>query len=296
MTDNGFEERVRDLLSEDAYTISPSPAPYPAIRRRGVAWRRRRVAATGAALAALVAAPVGAYAMTGADGSGGGKASPAASSTAAAPTPTPAPTPTGADTRGVLLDGITYEQAAEDLEYCVGFRWPSASEDIDYGDPADYRVLLAMRSTGDSNAPGDGRFVVAVADGTPMKRLICNVKDGDDGPGRSFTGIDMAGPDAGPVVPDANAHKLYSQSFLDKGNWQLPFRWAGIGTVEDSVARVTVEYGGETSEAVLDDGWYVATGELDQQVTKAPHVKGFDGDGKLVYDSDRDTTYSADLP
>ncbi|MFD0314901.1 hypothetical protein [Streptomyces flavalbus] len=296
MNDHGFEERVRELLAEDAHMISPSAAPYPDIRRRGVAWRRRRVAATGAALVTLAAVPVGAYALGGSGGSGGG-AGPAASASAAVsatPTPTPTPTTTAAAPRGVLLDGITYAQALEDLEYCVEFEWPQGPND-DYGDPADYRLLLAMRSTGDSNTPGDGRFVVAVDD-TATTRLICNVKDGDDGPGRNFGGGDVAGPDAGPVVPDINAQKLYAQSFLDKGNWTLPFRWADIGTVEDSVKRVTVEYGGETSEAVLDDGWFVATGELDRQVTEAPRVKGYDAGGELVYDSDEDPTYDALLP
>ncbi|MFE6283566.1 hypothetical protein [Streptomyces sp. NPDC057877] len=293
MNDNEFEERVRDLLAEDASTISPSPAPYPAIRRRGASWRRRRVAAAGAALVTLAAVPVGAYALTGSDAGGGG--GPAASATASV-SPTPTPTATETATRGVLLDGITYEQAVEDLEYCVGFRQPDVPETSDYGDPDDYRVLLAMRSTGDSNAPGDGRFVVAVADGTPVKRLICTLKDGDDGPGRNVSGGDLGTPESGPVVPDGNAHKLYQQSLLDKGAWKLPFRWAGIGTVEDSVERVTVEYGDETSEAVLDDGWYVANGELDRQVTKAPHVKGYDAGGRLVYDSDDDPGYMKDLP
>lgn len=31
--DFGFEERMRELLAEDAYAVRPSPAPYPAIRR-----------------------------------------------------------------------------------------------------------------------------------------------------------------------------------------------------------------------------------------------------------------------
>ncbi|MEH0588160.1 hypothetical protein QA942_30435 [Streptomyces sp. B21-106] len=57
------------MLAEDAYTISPSPAPYPAIRQRGLAERRRRVALAGAVLATLAAVPVGAYAVAG--GSGG---------------------------------------------------------------------------------------------------------------------------------------------------------------------------------------------------------------------------------
>ena len=69
--DPGFEEQVRELLAEDAYTIRPVPAPYPAIRRRGLAERRRRVAVAGATLLTLAAVPVGAYAWTGGNGERG---------------------------------------------------------------------------------------------------------------------------------------------------------------------------------------------------------------------------------
>ena len=31
-----FEEQLRELLSEDAYTIRPSSVPYPQIRRQGM--------------------------------------------------------------------------------------------------------------------------------------------------------------------------------------------------------------------------------------------------------------------
>ncbi|MGY3788546.1 hypothetical protein [Streptomyces antibioticus] len=57
--DERFEERLRELLSEDAETVRPAPAPYPAIRRRGLAERRRRVAAVGAALVTLAVVPAG---------------------------------------------------------------------------------------------------------------------------------------------------------------------------------------------------------------------------------------------
>ncbi|MBL3671840.1 hypothetical protein JL475_39605, partial [Streptomyces sp. M2CJ-2] len=66
-------------------------------------------------------------------------------------------------------------------------------------------------------------------------------------------------PGAGPVMADSNGGKLYRQSVLDRGNWKLPFRWGVIGTVEPSVARVTVSYGGATSQAALDHGWFVAS-------------------------------------
>ena len=296
-----FEDRVRALLTDDAFTIQPSPAPYPAIRRRGLAERRRRVATVGAALVTLAVVPVGAYALTGPDG-GGRAVSPAASGTSATPaqSPTQAPAPStpsgpaGPASDEQLLDGVTRESAAAALEDCLAFDRGSALQDL--GAPEEYRILLGMRSTGDSNAPGDGRFVVAVREEAPRTRVICNVKDGQVA-GMNVGGVDMGLPDQGPVMPDVNAHKLYAQSFLDKGNWKLPFRWGSIGAVDPSVAEVTVSYGDEEPRtAVLDHGWFVATGILDQQVTKAPHIKGYDAAGKQVYDSDQDKHYMPDLP
>ncbi|MEV8548576.1 hypothetical protein AB0L04_01825 [Streptomyces glaucescens] len=290
-----FEERVRALLADDAFTIRPSAAPYPAIRRRGVAERRRRAATVGAALVTLAVVPVGAAALTGPEG-GGRAVSPAASATPA-PSPTPAAPagPAGPASDAQLLDGVTRESAAAMLEDCLASdRGGGSLQDL--GAAEEYRILLGMRSTGDSNAPGDGRFVVAVRDEAPRTRVICNIKDGEVA-GLNVGGADTALPDQGKVMPDVNAHKLYSQSFLDKGDWRLPFRWGSIGAVHPSVARVTVSYGdAEPRTAVIDHGWFVATGVLDQQVTRAPHIKGYDTAGRQVYDSDQDKYYLADLP
>ncbi|WP_448319307.1 hypothetical protein [Streptomyces sp. CO7] len=63
-----------------------------------------------------------------------------------------------------------------------------------------------------------------------------------------------------------------------------------------SVDRVTVEYGGGTEEAALDDGWFVAAGELEREPTALPRIKGYDAAGELVYDSDRDKAYPRSLP
>ncbi|MGW1397460.1 hypothetical protein ACWCRF_01970 [Streptomyces sp. NPDC002405] len=303
-TGGDFEEQLRELLAEDANTIRPAPVPYPAIRRRGTVERRRRVAAAGAALVTLAAVPVGAYALT--DGDAGGNTVASKPPVSAAPrtpaTPTPSASPAGPArpaTEGQLLDGITFGQAADGLKKCLaddhlrtagpsGFR-------MDLGAAEDYRIILAMNSNGDSNAPGDGMYVVAVKEQPKQTRLICNVKDGQASGINAGVGSDDV-PGAGPVMADINGGKLYQQSFLDRGNWKLPFRWGVIGTVEPSVARVTVSYGGATSQAALDHGWFVASGVLNQQVSVAPRIKGYDSDGKLVYDSDEDKNHEKQLP
>lgn len=126
--------------------------------------------------------------------------------------------------------------------------------------------------------------------------VVCSIKDGVAS-GISAGTIDTGVPGTGPVVVDSNGEQLYQQSFMDKGRWKLPFRWGMIGTVEASVAKVTVSYGdGGPVTAALDHGWFAVAGLLNQQVTLAPHVKGYDGSGKLVYDSDQDGTYQRTLP
>ncbi|MEV6592743.1 hypothetical protein [Streptomyces acidicola] len=299
-----FEERMRELLAEDANTIRPAPVPYPAIRRRGTIERRRRVAAAGAAVVVLAAMPVGAYALADRDAGRNTVASTpsgAAPRTSATPTPTPSASPAGPArpaTEHQLLDGITFEQAVDGLEKCLAYdqsNTSGADSRPDLGAAKDYRIILAMNSTGDSNAPGDGMFVVAVKEQPTQTRLICNIKDGEAAGLSTSVGSDDV-PGAGPVMADINGGKLYQQSILDRGNWKLPFRWGVIGTVEPSVARVTVSYGGATSQAALDHGWFVASGVLNQQVTLAPRIKGYDADGKLVYDSDKDKNYEKRLP
>ncbi|MER7573789.1 hypothetical protein [Streptomyces sp. NPDC126514] len=294
-----FEEQVRELLARDAYTIRPSPAPYPQIRRRGVVERRRRVAVAGAVLVTLAALPVGAYAVAGGGGGGASTASSPTPSVSASRSPAPSATPSGPArpaTGGQLLDGITFEQAAHAVEQCIAHneRHTPGPGHMDLGPADSYRVILAMRSTGDSNAPGDGMHVVAVKkNASHGMRMICNIREGE-AQGLNIGGADAPG--AAGVMPDMNAGKLYQQSFLDKGNWALPFRWGVIGTVDPSVTKVTVSYGGATSEAALDHGWFVASGVLDEQVTVAPRVKGYDADGTLVYDSDQDQAYEKTLP
>ncbi|MFF4396740.1 hypothetical protein [Streptomyces sp. NPDC001480] len=298
-----FEERLRGMLSETAYAMGPPPVPYGTIRRQGVVERRRRVAAVGAVLVALAALPAGAYALG--DGRHGrtGTAAPTPSAsvsrgTAAAPSASPSG-PERPVTKGQLLDGVTFGQAVDGLEKCLAddAKRVHPKGYADLGEVADYRIILAMRSTGDSNAPGDGVHVVAVTkDPAPRRiRLICAIVDGE-AQGLNTSVGDEAPPDAGAVYPDINSGALYQQSFIDKGKWKLPFRWGIIGTVKPSVTKLAVSYGGGSGKAVVDHGWFVAYGTLDQQVTVAPHIKGYDAAGKLVYDSDRDESYAKTLP
>ncbi|MFE0512362.1 hypothetical protein [Streptomyces sp. NPDC058964] len=297
-----FEAQVRELMTEDAYTIRPSPVPYPEIRRRGVVERRRRAAVAGAALVTLAAVPAGAYAV----GGHGGAPSPAAPASSAEASRSPRPTgPARPATAGQLVDGITFEQAADGLTKCIGLsraneprdkRGNHAPTHTELGDPADYRIILAMPGTGDSNTPGDGMYVVAATEKPERIRLICTVRDGKATGVNISTGFGISPDNTDPVGADDNGGKLYQQSVLDKGHWKLPFRWGVIGNVRSSVARVTVSYGGRSGEAALDHGWFVATGTLHRQVTRAPHIKGYDAGGRLVYDSDHDREYMKTLP
>ncbi|MFF3938048.1 hypothetical protein [Streptomyces phaeofaciens] len=298
----GFEEQLRELLAEDAHAIRPAPAPYPAIRRRGLAERRRRVAAAGAALVALAAVPAGAYAVSGANGDrSSDTAAPKPSvSTPGSPSASPSTLASGPGrpaTDGQLLDGITFEQAADGLERCLKAEsGGTAGHRRLLGEPEDYRIVLAIGSTGDSNDPDDGVYVVGVKEQPAGSRVICSIKNGEPS-GISVSSADASGPDVGKVVPDINGGDLYQQSVIDKGHWKLPFRWGAIGTVEPSVAKVTVSYGDAAAvTATLDHGWFVAAGTLEQQVTLAPHIKGYDTAGTLVYDSDDDRTYERQLP
>ncbi|MER7900719.1 hypothetical protein ABTX62_32735 [Streptomyces sp. NPDC096046] len=293
-----FEELVRELMTDDAYTIRPSPAPYPAIRRQGVSERRRRVAAIGAALAAVVAVPAGAYAVVGGNGGGGADtATPMSSVSATASTSgsttTSGPQPPASEKQ--LFDGITFAQASDALQQCLDQEHVGSAVGADLAKADSYRIILAVKSTGVFNAPGDGIRVVGVAERPEGFRVVCNVRKGGTA-GISTSSKDAYGTGAGPIVPDANAGDLYQQSSIDKGKWKLPFRWGVIGMVDPSVAKVTVDYGDGSATAALDHGWFVASGVLNQQVTKTPHIKGFDAAGKLVYDSDTDKTYDKTLP
>uniref|UniRef100_UPI002FDBA992 hypothetical protein n=1 Tax=Streptomyces sp. IBSBF 2806 TaxID=2903529 RepID=UPI002FDBA992 len=221
--------------------------------------------------------------------SAGASRGPAGSASAAPSGPARPATP------GQLLDGITFEQAAAGLRECLRAEGGPAGSAGDLGRAEDYRIILAARSTGDSNASG-GVHVVAVKERPAGFRVVCSLDEHGVASGISTSSSDAGPPNAGPVVPDFNGGKLYQQSYIDKGHWKLPFRWGAVGTVEPSVAKVTVSYGGEETTAILDGHWFVAAGMLNRQVTLAPRIKGYDAADKLVYDSDTDSSYERSLP
>ncbi|MFD9305732.1 hypothetical protein ACFWCB_24280 [Streptomyces sp. NPDC060048] len=297
-----FELGLREWMARGAEAVHPAVAPYPAIVRQGRAERRRRLAVAGAALVALAVVPATALAFTGnGDGpadrvsaAGGGPAP-----SVMPPSPVPPAGPSAPGTPGQLADGITLQDAATGLELCLAYDREHAGSSglrrTDLGKAADYRILLAHRSTGNDNSPGDGRFIVAVKDAPSPTRLICTVKDGRAVGVNTSVGGD-SNPEHGSVAPDINGGKLYLQRLSSEGPWKLPYRWGSIGTVDPGVARVTVGYGAATVEAAVDRGWFAATGVLERTVTKAPRIKGYDAQGKQVYDSDQDTSYDELIP
>ncbi|QES51701.1 hypothetical protein DEJ50_31465 [Streptomyces venezuelae] len=305
--DHGFEASLRDLMAQDARSVRPVGAPYPDIVKQGRLERRRRLAVAGAALAVLTLVPAGAFAFSGsgdaAEGdSVAGPSRPGGGDRPVRPVdspdaPPPAAGPAGPATPGQLADGITMKDAVTGLEKCLAYNLthPAGSGAPDLGKPEDYRIILAHRATGNDNTPGDGQYIVAVKAEPKETRLICTVKKDDNVGINSSVGGDRT-PDSGAVVPDVNGGKLFLQRLSSEGPWRLPYRWGSIGTVDDRVAKVTVSYGGTTVEAALDHGWFAATGILERRVTAAPRIKGFDAQGKEVYDSDKDRSYDKQIP
>ncbi|MFE9630551.1 hypothetical protein [Streptomyces sp. NPDC006463] len=302
---DGFELDLREWMAQDAKAVRPAAVPYQAIVRQGRGERRRRLAVAGAALVALAVVPATAIAVTG-DGDGGGS-SDRVSVAGGGPTPSevvksPQLTrlPQAPATPGQLADGISQEEAGIRLIECLDFNrrhsGGAGAKPQDLGEASDYRILLALRSTGNNNSPGDGQYIVAVKDAPAQVRLICTMKDGQTSGVNISSGGDSA-PGSGAVVPDMNAGKLYLQRLSGEGPWKLPYRWGSIGTVVDPrVARITVTYGGATAEAVIDHGWFAATGVLDRTVTRTPRIQGYDAQGTQVYDSDQDKTYDKTVP
>ncbi|MEU4092710.1 hypothetical protein [Streptomyces sp. NPDC026673] len=305
--DTEFEAQLRELLEHETDGFRAGEAPYTSIVRRGRTGRRRRLLAVGAGLAALVAVPGTALAVhyqpdgqsTTALPAQDARPSAAASGAQSRPSaPARASGPEGPLTPGQLVDGITLERAGEALERCLAFdrahqRTAVGLRGSDLGKVEDYRVILALNATGDKNSPGDGIRVVAVGTSADKPvRLICTDKDGETQGLNTSMGADTyAG--GGPVFPDINSYSLYKMGTATGPGlpYRFPFRWGSVGTVEPGVAKVTVSYGGVTQQAALDHGYFVATGVLSRAVTSLPRIKGYDGAGKLVYDSTQDKGY-----
>ncbi|MFJ5218231.1 hypothetical protein ACIP98_26360 [Streptomyces sp. NPDC088354] len=302
--DTEFEAVLRELLEEQTEVVRAGEAPVASILRQGRTDRRRRMAAAGAGLAVLAALPGTALAVhfqpegrgtTALPGDAASTASTAPRHSAASPRVSRTPSgPEGPLTPGQLTDGITLERASSALEKCLAAQKAHEHRGVPAGDAGkaeDYRVILAMNATGDENSPGDGINVVAVKKpgGTPT-RLLCTEKNGEPGLNTSAG----AEPEGAPVQPDVNAFRLYKQDTSTGPGlpYVFPFRWGSIGTVKPGVAEVTVAYGGVTKQAVLDHGYFVATGVLTKAASALPHIKGYDTAGKLVYDSADDKGYA----
>ncbi|MEU6340418.1 hypothetical protein ABZ883_05625 [Streptomyces sp. NPDC046977] len=284
--DTPFEARLRDLLERETDGLRPGEAPYASIVRQGRTDRRRRLAAAGAGLAALVAVPGAAVAVHFQPDGRGASARPAAG--------TVRPQSAVPVTPVQLAAGITMRQAHDAADSCLridrGHQPQGNAQRDDSGAAGQYRAILAMRATGDNTAPGDAITVVLTERKRSKAHLWICVVTGDG----TVAGLNTAGggvPARGPVAPEIKASSLYQQAVRPGHGWSFPYRWGSIGTVEPQVARVTVSYGGVTEEATLDHGYYAASGILTEPVTSAPRVRGYDAAGTLVYDSRQDTAY-----
>ncbi|MEV6103201.1 hypothetical protein AB0M28_00605 [Streptomyces sp. NPDC051940] len=293
---SALEELLRRELARSAGGMTPGPTPYGAIVRRGRAGRRRRRAALGAGLALLAAAPGVAIALQ----HGPGRGAPSPKPPAASSSPTvPALGFRGPASPGQLVDGVSLEEARRVASTC----WASQShENPDGGEytPADLRILFAMPSDYLHNSAR--RLVMPHPEAYPERRPavtvvlvddnwsvqeVCTLPGGDirwaGSTKGSLTKPGTLRPVGGPVEPEMNGFGQIAR-FSDPAA-DRPGRWVGTGAVDDSVARVTVTYGSDTREAILDHGWYVATGEFVEEADRWPRVRGYDAAGKLIYDS-----------
>jgi hypothetical protein len=196
-----------------------------------------------------------------------------------------------------LLDGITLEEARAQLLSCVqqhndpaeDEKPPMEQPDVD---PADLQILLAWQGHGGENqGPGPIRRVLAASvTGEMHVRMVCSRSMGETDAGSGLS----VGFHPWPLQQPEPIGTIYGRYHTPEeglnGDWssELPFRWVLFDTVDDSVARVTVEYAGETQEALLDGGFYITAGIIETPPTALPTVLGYDADGELIYDSRND--------
>ncbi|MEE1939343.1 hypothetical protein V1L54_07935 [Streptomyces sp. TRM 70361] len=298
-----FEAQLRRMLAEGVDDVRPESAPYDAIVRGARSARRRGMAVAGAGVAVLAVVPGVALGAYGGWGDGSAPAAGAAPASSGAPDSPGASA--GADepegmgppaTSGQLADGIGLSQAEASFARCLKSHAAlqkelpgDASPAGGLGDPADYRLLQAWRLVANHNEGTSGTGVLAVHREDDGAVYFCRdrketqnlrVFNGDGAPERA-------------VTVDINANVLYRQIPLGGTDWELPYRWVDYGSVTSEVSRVTVEYGGRTVEATIDDGYFVASGVLTEKPDAAPAIKGYDADGTLVYDSAEDRYYEA---
>jgi hypothetical protein len=284
-----FTDEVRRLLAQDAGTLTDSNAPYDAIVRVGRAGQRRRQAAMGLGAAVLIAAPATAVATgwnTGPSDDGGFAPAASPSTTRTAPSKSATSRSTGVlqppGSPDQLRDGLTMKQASMSLSKCFAQGHTQIPQKA-----GDYRLLLAWRIDANPNEGGTGIGVIGVSVKDPKQSVYCRDRDETD----NVRVMNGDGTPERPVTVDANSNVLYRQIVAGGGPWDLPFRWAQFGTVDRRIARVTVTYGAQTVPAIIDRGYFVATGTLRTQTTKAPVVKGYDAAGTLIYDSTKDQFY-----
>ncbi|RKN07537.1 hypothetical protein [Streptomyces radicis] len=320
MSETPLEAKLRELLAERARDAAPAEAPVDTIVDSGRRARRRGRIALSAGAAVLVAVPGAAIAAQGewlADGDTATAAAPAESEQGAEqgsgpeeapPSESPAePSPEvpqgPSDPERQLFDGVTLEQATASLESCLAefpLREPpvsapgegSGETEFVEGEPLDMdlselRIVLAWVSQGDENRGPEPMTqvvaVTAVPDEAPLQ-LVCAARE--DGAANMQSGSPAERTQ--PVVPEIGAGRYQGPQV---GEWTLPFRWADFGVVTSEVERVTVTYAGETEEAALDTGYYVAAGMAEQEAEGAPVVVGYDAEGEVVYDSREDATH-----
>lgn len=304
MTESPAEEQLRRMLAERAEWAAPPEAPSDSIVRRGRAARRRRRVVLGGGLVVLAVLPGVAVAGYGPwqsqEESPPVAAPPGSGESSGEAAPTPARSESAPEGPGTperqLLDGITLDEARASLERCLEARkdrpaLPANEEnaaDPAPLDPASLRIVLAWEGAGSENlGAGPVRQVHAVTadpSAEPHTRLTCT----DRPETAEHVGIqDESGGTRPPhrlVDADPKAKRHYAWPEAGHGG-NPPHRWVHYGTVAHDIDRVTVTYGGETHEAVIEAGEFVAAGQLFEEPVSQPAIVGYDADGTVLYDS-----------
>jgi hypothetical protein len=281
-------------------------------------------ATVGVALAVAPGSGRGATGTTGASGGGAPVASatsgtapsssPAVTSPAAPPTTATTPTATSSGAAMLAgpnaLIGVTAEQAQQAWAKCLaddavanakmrtlapvnGVTMPQIKPRDP--NPSHHSILYAMKITANPNEGGAGISVLALTeDGKTVED--CRDRSGDWSGIKDYSGFDTPWSSSTPVLTDAcNGEYDLCYPVLEvapEPSTRNPFNWLDFGRPNAAdVTRVTVQYGGPQRDAVIIDGHWIASGTLTGPVSTAPRVRGFDANGKQVYDSMQDPHY-----